>query len=91
MSTRIPTPLAKIDSLPNRENADLILDFYKCMQDNGSFSPQGVNILKRSKHPLSNAIEYQKAHTFLEALVLLAYAHKYKQITTDVSPRQEIL
>jgi hypothetical protein len=68
MSTRIPTLLAKIDSLPNRENADIILDFYKYMQDKGSFG------LKRSKHPPSNAIEYQKAHTFLEALVLLAYA-----------------
>jgi hypothetical protein len=42
MSTRIPTLLAKIDSLPNRENADIILDFYKYMQDKGSFGPQGL-------------------------------------------------
>jgi hypothetical protein len=34
----------------------------------------GVNLPKDSVHPLSNAIEHQKAHTFLEALVTLAYA-----------------
>ena len=36
MSTKIPTLLAKIDSLPNTENAAIILDFYKYMQDKGS-------------------------------------------------------
>ena len=42
MSTRIPTLLGKIDSLPNRENTAVILDFYKHMQDKGSFNPQGL-------------------------------------------------
>ena len=36
--------------------------------------PTGVNLPKDSIYPLSNAIEYQKAHTFLEMLVALAYA-----------------
>ena len=37
----------------------------------------GVNLPKDSIYPLSNAIEHQKAHTFLEALVALAYAPPY--------------
>jgi hypothetical protein len=39
--------------------------------------PSGVNLSKYSIYPLSNAIEHQKAHTFLEALVALAYAPSY--------------
>lgn len=39
--------------------------------------PTGVNLQKDSIYPLSNAIEHQKAHTFLEALVALAYAPSY--------------
>lgn len=34
----------------------------------------GVNLPKDSIYPLSNAIEQQKAHTFLEVLLALAYA-----------------
>jgi hypothetical protein len=33
----------------------------------------GINLQKDSINPLSNAIEHQKAHTFLEVLVALAY------------------
>jgi hypothetical protein len=36
MSTKIPTLLAKIDSLPNSENAAIILDFYEYMKDRES-------------------------------------------------------
>jgi hypothetical protein len=39
--------------------------------------PTGVNLPKDPLYPLSNAIEHQKAHTFLEALVALAYAPPY--------------
>ena len=39
--------------------------------------PTGVHRPKDSVYPLSNAIEHQKAHTFLEALVALAYAPPY--------------
>jgi hypothetical protein len=37
----------------------------------------GVNLQRDPINPLSNAIEHQKAHTFLEALVVLAYASPY--------------
>jgi integrase/recombinase XerD len=46
MSTRIPTLLAKIDSLPNKENAAIILDFYKYMQDRGSSENHIINNIK---------------------------------------------
>jgi hypothetical protein len=36
--------------------------------------PTEVDLQKDSLYPLFNAIEHQKAHTFLEALVALAYA-----------------
>jgi hypothetical protein len=39
--------------------------------------PTGLNLSNSSKYPLSNAIEHQKAHSFLEALVLPAYATPY--------------
>src|SRR5918994_2339364 len=39
--------------------------------------PTGVNLSKDSKYPHSNAIEDQKAHSFLEVLVLLAYVPPY--------------
>jgi hypothetical protein len=39
--------------------------------------PTGVNLPKDSIYPLSNAIEHQKAHNFLEALVALAHAPAY--------------
>lgn len=39
--------------------------------------PTGVNLPKNSLYPLSNALEHQKAHTFLEVLVALAYAPPY--------------
>jgi hypothetical protein len=46
MSTRIPTLLAKIDSLPNRENAAIILDFYEYMQDRGPSENHIINNIK---------------------------------------------
>jgi integrase/recombinase XerD len=46
MSTKIPTLLSKIDSLPNRENAALILDFHKYMQDKGSSENHIINNIK---------------------------------------------
>jgi integrase/recombinase XerD len=46
MSTRIPTLLAKIDSLPNREYAAIILNFYKYMQDRGSSENHIINNIK---------------------------------------------
>jgi hypothetical protein len=49
MSTRIPTLLAKIDSLPNRENAAIILDFYKYMQDRGFSENHIISRLSRDK------------------------------------------
>jgi hypothetical protein len=39
--------------------------------------PTGVNLPKDSIYPLSNAIEHQKAHNFLEVLVALAHAPAY--------------
>ena len=39
--------------------------------------PTGVSLPKDSIYPLFNAIEHQKAHTFLEALVALAHAPAY--------------
>jgi integrase/recombinase XerD len=46
MSTKIPTLLTKIDSLPNTENASIILDFYKYMQDRGSSENHISNNIK---------------------------------------------
>lgn len=46
MSTKIPTLLTKIDSLPNTENAAIILDFYKYMQDKGSSENHISNNIK---------------------------------------------
>jgi hypothetical protein len=46
MSTKIPTLLAKIDSLPNTENAAIILDFYKYMQDKCSSENHIINNIK---------------------------------------------
>jgi hypothetical protein len=46
MSTKIPTLLTKIDSLPNNENAAIILDFYKYMQDKGSSENHISNNIK---------------------------------------------
>ena len=39
--------------------------------------PTGVNLSKDSKYPLSNAIELQKASSFLEALAILPFAPPY--------------
>jgi hypothetical protein len=39
--------------------------------------PTGLNLPKDSIYPLSNAIEHQKAHNFLEVLVALAHAPAY--------------
>ena len=39
--------------------------------------PTGINLPKDSVYPLSSAIEHQKAQTFLETLVALAYAPPY--------------
>jgi integrase/recombinase XerD len=46
VSIKIPTLLAKIDSLPNSENAAIILDFYKYMQDKGSSENHIINNIK---------------------------------------------
>jgi integrase/recombinase XerD len=46
MSTKVPTLLAKIDSLPNNENGAIILDFHKYMQDKGSSENHIINNLK---------------------------------------------
>ena len=46
MSTKTPTLLTKIDSLPNTENAAMILDFYKYMQDKGSSENHISNNIK---------------------------------------------
>jgi integrase/recombinase XerD len=46
MSTKIPTLLAKIDSLPNRQNAAIILDFHKYMQEKGSSENHIINNIK---------------------------------------------
>jgi hypothetical protein len=46
MSTKIPTLLAKVDSLPSRENAAIILDFYKYMEDKGSSENHIINNIK---------------------------------------------
>ena len=43
MSTKIPTLLAKIDSLLNSENAAIILDFYKYTKDRGSSENHIIN------------------------------------------------
>jgi hypothetical protein len=39
--------------------------------------PTGVNLPKDSKYPLSHALEYQKASSFLEVLATLSYAPPY--------------
>ncbi|HJT46681.1 MAG TPA: hypothetical protein VJ729_00755 [Nitrososphaeraceae archaeon] len=36
MSIKISTLLSKVDSLPNRQNASIIMDFYGYMQYKGS-------------------------------------------------------
>ena len=41
-----PTLLAKIDSLPNRKNAAVILDFYRHMKDKGSSENHIINNIK---------------------------------------------
>lgn len=46
MSTKIPTLLTKIDSLPNTENTAIILDFYNYMQDKGSSENHISNNIK---------------------------------------------
>jgi integrase/recombinase XerD len=46
MSTKISTLLTKVDSLPNRENAAVILDFYKYMKDRGSSENHIINNFK---------------------------------------------
>ena len=46
MSTKIPTLLTKIDSLPNTENAAIILDFYNYMQDRDSSENHIINNIK---------------------------------------------
>jgi hypothetical protein len=38
MSTKIQTLSTKVDSLPNRENAAVILDFCKYIQDNDNMN-----------------------------------------------------
>jgi hypothetical protein len=46
MSIKIPTLLAKIKFLPNRENATIILDFYKYIQDKDSSENHIINNIK---------------------------------------------
>jgi hypothetical protein len=46
MSTEILTLLAKVDSLSNMENAAIILDFYKYMQDKCSSENYIINNIK---------------------------------------------
>ena len=46
MSTKISTLLAKVDFLPNKKNASIILDFYKYMLDRGSSENHIINNLK---------------------------------------------
>jgi integrase/recombinase XerD len=45
MSIKISTLLAKVDSLPNKQNASIIMDFYRYMQDNGSSENHQINNL----------------------------------------------
>ena len=46
MSIKISTLLSKVDSIPNNENAAIIMDFYKYMQDKGSSENHQINNLK---------------------------------------------
>src|SRR5688572_914282 len=46
MSTKIPTLLVKVDSLPNRKNAAVILDFFRHMKDKGSSENHIINNIK---------------------------------------------
>ena len=60
---------------PVCRRADIIEDLKN--RKSVPIEPTGVNLSKHSKYPLSNAIECQKAYSFLEALILLAYAPPY--------------
>jgi hypothetical protein len=46
MSIKISTLLNKVDSLSNKENASIIMDFYRYMQDKGSSENHQINNLK---------------------------------------------
>ena len=46
MSIKISTLVSKVDSLSNKENAAIIMDFYKYMQDKGSSENHQINNLK---------------------------------------------
>jgi hypothetical protein len=46
MSIKISTLLSKVDSIPNKENAAIIMDFYRYMQDKGSSENHQINNLK---------------------------------------------
>jgi integrase/recombinase XerD len=46
MSIKISTLLSKVDSLSNKKNASIIMDFYRYMQDKGSSENHQINNLK---------------------------------------------
>src|SRR5918911_470002 len=46
MSIKISTLLSKVDSIPNRQNASIIMDFYGYMQYKGSSENHQINNLK---------------------------------------------
>jgi integrase/recombinase XerD len=46
MSIKISTLLSKVDSISNKENATIIMDFYRYMQDKGSSENHQINNLK---------------------------------------------
>ncbi len=46
MSVKIPTLLTKVDSLQNKENASIIMDFYNYMCEKGSSENHQINNLK---------------------------------------------
>jgi len=46
LSIKISTLLDKVNSLPNKENASIITDFYNYMQEKGSSDNHKINNLK---------------------------------------------
>jgi hypothetical protein len=46
MSIKLSTLVGKVDSLHNRKNASIIMDFYRYMQDKSSSENHQINNLK---------------------------------------------